>query len=134
MSKLINPGAGEITDRLMILSLKILFGIEAGKDVSHFHTEEVALLSQIRARTLNGKWFAHVPRLAAVNGMLWHAEDDLREMRKAPGGVIGVVESGRIATLAFRIQSLNDLRAEIIAGINKDAGDAGDGQKEKVSE
>lgn len=118
MGKLVNYGAGEISDRLTVLALKILFGTEAGKDVSHFRNEQTVLLTQIHARTLNGVWFDAYTGLAAVNAALWHAEDDLRAMRRS-----GTPNTDDIAVLAFRIQSLNDQRAALIARINSDAGD-----------
>jgi hypothetical protein len=124
--KLVNCGAGELSDRLTILALKILAGTDAGKDISHFETERLALLSQIRARTLNGKWFAGLLELGAVNAMLWHAEDALRDLRVRFGGKeLGPdINTAGTVRLAFRIQGLNDRRAELIAEINKDAGDS----------
>ena len=117
-----NPGAGEISDRLTILALKIIAGREPGKDTAHFEVERAALLAQIRTRTLNGKWFEAVLQLGAVNGMLWHAEDDLRAWRSPPRAyTLPDLEAIRI--LAFRIQSLNDQRAELVTQINKEAGD-----------
>src|ERR1700676_1554522 len=79
--RLLNWGPGECSDRLTILALKILHGTDAGKDVKHFTDERNALLTDIRARTLNGKWFEAVLELAAVNAALWHAEDRLRMLR-----------------------------------------------------
>ena len=118
--KLVNFGVGEISDRLSILALKILFGQEAGKDVSHFEKEWAVLLTQITARTLNARCFEDVLKLAAVNAAIWHAEDDLRQMRTDGGGV-GIFEDA--GHLGFRLQELNDRRAELIEAINKEAGD-----------
>jgi hypothetical protein len=123
--RLLDPGAGEITDRLTILSLKILFGDQAGKDTTHFKAERTTLLSKIRSKTLNGVWFDKALELAAVNAALWHCEDAMRGFRieagespLTPTGCASVVE------VAFRIQSLNDQRAKLVAEINKDAGDS----------
>lgn len=121
--RLVNYGAGEISDRLTILALKILHGTVGGKDVQHFKTEQTALLQQIRARTLNGKWFDAVLDLAAVNGALWQAEDDLRQWRTELA-ISTAQHSDAIVELAFRIQYLNDQRAALVQQINKDAGDA----------
>ena len=133
--RLVNYGAGEMSDRLTILALKLLYGLDAGKDVKHFRDERNALLVQIRARTLNGVWFEQVLDLGATNAALWQAEDHLRGRRRAveheeDEGVIAAhyAEAGR---LAFRIQALNDQRAALIERINQDAGDAGSG-KEKL--
>lgn len=126
--RLINPGAGEISDRLCILALKIVAGGDAGKDVGHFITEQAALLTAIRTRTLNGKWFEAVLALAAVNAFLWQAEDDLRHLRDvgAARSAEGQEEAGEIA---FRIQALNDRRAVLVQQINQEAGDPADKEK-----
>lgn len=130
--RLINYGPGEIADRLTILSLKVLFGTEAGKDCTHFQTEQTALLQQIRSRTLNGKWFAAYTDLAAVNAALWHAEDDLRELRMRwatgdSGYHTGIAPA--VAEIAFRIQALNDQRAGLVQQINVDAGEGQGAEK-----
>jgi hypothetical protein len=125
MGRMTNYGPGEISDRLTILALKILVGTEAGKDVKHFVDERNVLLKEIAARTLNGKWFEQVIGLGAINAALWHAEDDLRDLRTRYSGrelspdlnTVGAVQ------VAFRIQTLNDQRAVCIEQINKDSGD-----------
>lgn len=126
--RLINPGAGEISDRLCILALKIVAGGDAGKDVGHFITEQAALLTAIRTRTLNGKWFEAVLALAAVNAFLWQAEDELRAWR-APQQAYGPSAMEAIRVVAFRIQALNDRRAVLVQQINQEAGDPADKEK-----
>ena len=127
MSRLTNFGTGEITDRLTILSLKILYGQDAGKPVDHFVAEQNQLLPMIKGRTLNGIWFEHALALAAVNGALWQAEDQLRLWRASAGNghaleqVLGNAEP--ILRLAFRIQDLNDRRAALISAINAHTGE-----------
>lgn len=124
--KLVNPGAGEITDRLTILALKILAGSERGSDTTHFEQERASLQQKIHARTLNGLWFDSVLELAAVNAMLWQSEDLLREVRakhNLTAGKLHQLDLDAAVILAFRIQSLNDRRAELVQQINKDAGD-----------
>lgn len=122
MSRLVNPGAGEVADRLTILELKLLAAAEAGRDRDHWETERTALLTKIHARTLNAAWFDAVLALAAVNGMLWHAEDDLRAWR-SPDHAYTMADLEQIRILAFRIQTLNDRRADLVYQINKEAGD-----------
>lgn len=122
MSRLVNPGAGDISDRLTILSLKILYATEAGKDASFFKTEKASLLVLIRARTLNAKWFEAYTELSAVNAALWQAEDDLREWRAVEHRGDHLAQ-GSIADLACQIQAWNDQRAALIDQINKEAGD-----------
>lgn len=118
--RLINLGPGEITDRLTILALKILYAGQAEKPTEHFETERNALLVMLRGRTLNGAWFEQVLSLAAVNAALWRVEDEMRAFREE-----GQTTKNRddIIECAFRIQELNDERAKLIETINKATGD-----------
>ena len=116
--RLKNYGPGEALDRLTILSLKVLFGAEAGKDTAHFRAEQVVLLTELRAQNHLAAYLEDALSLAAVNAALWHAEDDLRDLRvnyTAP-------DSTEVALLAFRIQALNDQRAVLVESINKATG------------
>lgn len=125
--RLLDPGVGEITDRLTILSLKILFGEQAGKATTHFRAERTSLLAKIRSKDLNGVWFDKVLDLAAVNAALWHCEDAMRDWRNAP--MLPAASLQSVADLAFRIQELNDQRAALVQGINKDVGESGGQEK-----
>lgn len=135
MGKLLDVGPGEITDRLTILSLKILFAQQVGKDCSHWLTERSKLLPQLRSRTLNSSWFEQTLELAAVNAALWHAEDDLRLLRQLPpekraqwaGSGSTWIED--VARIGLRLQELNDQRAALIAKINELAGEKSGGEK-----
>jgi hypothetical protein len=131
MARLVNIGAGEVTDRLTILSLKILHGRAAGKPTDHFARERDVLLTQIRARTLNGSWFAQVLELAAVNAALWQAEEALRALRRdlQPGGAKDGNGWGDAGLLAVRIQDLNDQRAALVASINTHTGECDGAEK-----
>lgn len=120
--RLVNLGAGEISDRLTILSLKVLHAGAAGQDTAHFLNERSALLAQIRTRTLNGSWFDKVLELAAINGALWQAENEIREWR-APKQAYGPPDLDRIRQVAFSIQALNDQRAALIDAINQESGE-----------
>lgn len=121
--RLIDPGVGEVTDRLTILALKVLYGAEAGKDIAHFQREQSALLAKVRTKDLNGAWFHHTLELSALNAALWQAEDALRDLRPKPKPLPPWDPVKAAADLAFRIQALNDRRAELVALINKAAGD-----------
>lgn len=130
--RLVNPGTGEISDRLTILALKIRAGGDAGKDVTHFEVERAALLTKIHARTLNAQWFDAFVELGAVNAFLWQAEDDLRGHRANLTPVDakeGIRIYHTVAHLAVRIQELNDRRAALIEQINKEAGDPAEKEK-----
>jgi hypothetical protein len=126
MSRLANPGAGDLADRLTILALKILLGGQAGKDTAHWETERSQLLPKVKSITAAPE---HWLELAAVNAALWHAEDDLRALRfrpepaRAQWAGFGVDFKSEVVELAFRIQALNDRRAELISLININAGD-----------
>jgi hypothetical protein len=136
LMRLVNYGAGEITDRLTILALKILIGSEQGKDTKHFQTERTALLTKLGAQTLNGAWFTHVLELGAVNAALWHAEDDLRGWRQrwteekpdetgisGPGKGYVAATALEVARVGIRIQALNDQRAALVQAINEKTGE-----------
>jgi hypothetical protein len=118
--RLVNPGTGEVSDRLTILALKICAGKDAGRDVAHFEAERAALLTKIRTKTLNGAWFESVLELAAVNAFIWRGEDLLRAIRLADSGAADWQGTAR---LAMQLQAFNDRRAELVRQINKDAGD-----------
>lgn len=81
---------------------------------------------EIRARSLNGRWFESVLELAAVNAALWHAEDDLRTVRETAATPDQYIAAGQIG---IRLQALNDQRATLVDKINKDAGEPGTGDK-----
>ena len=123
--RLVNLGPGELTDRLTILALKILYATEAGKPVDHFTTERNALLTMLRGRELNGSWFEQALNLAAVNAALWRAEDEIRDWRRQAGDLGALQKEAylEVVLLAFQIQSLNDQRAALVAAINKLTGD-----------
>lgn len=131
--RLVNFGPGEIADRLTILALKILVGTEKGKDVAHFKAEQAVLLAQIRTRSsLNGIWFEQVLELGAVNGQLWRAEDELRSKRSyfdAKPTPWNNDDTDDVMTIAFRIQALNDRRAQLVHQINTLTGDTNGQEK-----
>lgn len=118
--RLINYGVGELVDRLTILELKIAHG---GGD--HFTNERAAILVKL-APGDPARWIAFGLRLATVNGLLWHLEDDLRWWRREVRGIFDNLQDRSVydvAEIAFRIQELNDQRAELIESINRAVGD-----------
>lgn len=116
--RLLNFGTGEITDRLTILSLKILYGAEAEKETKHFEDERSGLLAKLAGQTLNGSWFKPTLELAAVNAAIWRLEDELREYRQERDPHGGEEEAEKIIAVAFRLQELNDQRAQLVDAIN----------------
>lgn len=119
--RLVNVGAGEIADRLTILALKVAHGQQAGKDVEHFIKERNALLVQFKSAAPDGG-MEQLFELAAVNAMLWYAEDRLRAHRNTGLERLRVEEQADVVTCAFSIQSLNDQRADLVWTLNKLAG------------
>jgi hypothetical protein len=128
--RLLNYGAGEITDRLTILSLKILHG-GAEERTKHFRDERAALLTKLRGRESVGGWLDQALMLGAVNGALWQAEDELRGYRLDYLGTIvsrdAIFEDA--AKCAFRIQELNDQRAALLQQINALTGETAGPEK-----
>ena len=119
MARLINFGAGEVCDRLSILALKILYGRETSKDVTHFENERSVLLTKISSSQLSGRWFTCYTELAAVNAAIWQSEDTLRGYARNAANT----NPESVAAIAYRLQQLNDRRAELIELINKEVGD-----------
>ena len=122
--RLVNIGLGEVADRLSILALKIAYAEQDGKEATHFATERAALMTKLTAFTISTGALEAIFGLATVNGMLWHAEDVIREFRRAAGDVIPVEERTRdaVVMVAFRIQQLNDQRATLVRALNQLAG------------
>jgi hypothetical protein len=125
VARLINPGTGEILDRLSILSLKILHaGLLAGRDVDHFRNERNALLVTLRGKNGFAAWFDEYQQIGAVNAALWYAEDELRDWRlKVNSGDVYKETDRAVRVCAFRIQALNDERARLIHAINTKTGE-----------
>jgi hypothetical protein len=118
-----NPGAGDVTDRLTILALKILHYAAAGKSVDHLVSERNALLGKLRGRELNGSWFEQVLELGAVNSALWHLTDELRRMDDKIRSYT-MTDPSRSSELEYagemglEILHLNDRRAALVEAIN----------------
>ena len=135
MSRLQNPGIGEVSDRLTILALKIRYGLDAGRDISHFQRESAGLQTKIRSATLNGSWFEFVLQLGAVNARLWALEDQMQEyekqytlQRQPPEGTwTGTTELSTLLREAglcgIQIRRLNAERARLVEAINAQTGD-----------
>jgi hypothetical protein len=128
--KLINYGAGEIVDRLTILSLKLHYAEAAGKPAEHFKNEWTALVVKLKAANGVAGYLESLLELSTINGRLWDAEDELRALRVTPEAKqaqwagFGRTYAEQAMAVAFRIQSLNDRRAELVAAINQQTGEA----------
>lgn len=124
--RLINTGVGELSDRLTILSLKILYN--GHKETAHWVAERVAILDKLAQRSLVlPAWADCFSELGAVNAAIWRGEDDLRTYRghrrkpPNPNAIVPIIDA--VAEIAFSLQEWNDRRHELIAQINKVTGD-----------
>lgn len=118
--RLVNYGAGEIVDRIAILTLKIRYAEETGVESAHFRNERAALLPKLTSTNHLGGYLDAIFELTTINGMLWRAEDELRDLREADRTA---AHAERVIRVAFRIQDLNDRRAQIVGVINKATGE-----------
>lgn len=123
---LLNPNPGEIIDRLTILELKITAAGKKGISAVHFEAEKLGLedrLEHFKACLCEDfcmddagldKKLTEIAQnhnaLAAVNSLLWQAEDDVRATREE--------EALKLASLCKRIAKWNDTRAQHIAILN----------------
>lgn len=121
MSRLINPGLGDLLDRLTILALKILH--KGAQD--HWVRERNALLAKVNGRGGHAGVTEALLELAAINAALWQATDDLRpyvgtqiDVHRAVAGVLGL-----------QILTLNDRRAALVDQINALVGEDRGGEK-----
>lgn len=124
--RLLNYGAGEIADRLTILSLKLHHAERDNKPLDHFRNEQQALLVKLKAGNGISGYVEALLELATVNGRLWDAEDEIRDWRRQAEdlGQLDKAAYLEVVLIAFRIQYLNDRRAELVAIINQQTGEA----------
>ena len=125
--RLLNPSPGEILDRMSILELKISAARKKNVASIHFEAERASLDEVLRTwdngliedccgdeEALDKKTSAmatHRNALAAVNALLWRAED---EVRATPED-----SSFKLARLCKQIVHLNDSRAGHVLALNK---------------
>ena len=115
--RLIDPGPGELLDRLTILNLKIEACQKKAITPQAFERErkkiEEILLkwsNELKSQVEVGEVAKLQDQLQAVNGQLWLAEDDVRATPE--------LQAMKLARLAKWIPRLNDRRADVIAKIN----------------
>ena len=121
MGRLLNPGLGELADRLTILELK-LGHAPPGVAVEHFREEHAQVqmridnpLKYVRERL---RIVAAIRNLKAQNAVLWELED--RMAASAPD--IHAQDYREVAILGVDIWKANRARNRIIAEINALAG------------
>jgi hypothetical protein len=125
--RLLNPSPGEIFDRLSILELKITVAKKKGLEASYFEAEKASLEERMLQWT-DGLVFDHMGAqealdkkkeeistqrntLAAVNGLLWMAEDDARAASEN--------EAFKLARLCKQIVKWNDARAGAVRELDR---------------
>jgi hypothetical protein len=125
--RLLNPSPGEIQDRLSILDLKIAAASKKGLDATHFEAEQASLKEAmtnweqgvVEDCVGDDKLYdekileiaGHKNALAAVNALLWQAED---EIRATPG-----TEAFKLAILVKNTARWNDARASHVRVLDK---------------
>lgn len=119
--RLLNPSPGEVVDRLTILELKIQAANKREVSDVHFQVEKVQLEEYLSSRwdheikvgtsvlweQIKEQWNG----LMAVNGLLWMAEDDVRETPDT--------ESFKLARLCKQIANLNDQRSKLVQKLSE---------------
>lgn len=125
MGRLINPGPGELADRLTILQRKIAEATRGGRPFGHFRDEKNVIVTQLTAAGVGDRCIEEILELATINNMLWQAEDQLRAFRDAPDRLRDEDALNVAVCVALKIQELNDTRNECIAKINSKTGNAG---------
>lgn len=131
-----NPGLGELLDRLSILELKLAHGGGV-----QFEEERRTILERFSDTQDGGlEVLKAYAQLAAINAAIWQSEDALRDLRPAmvtcdaPDEVDREQHRGAVAKSAFlahKLQTLNDRRAELVREIGKLAGEVE--HREKLS-
>lgn len=124
--RLLNPSPGELLDRITILDLKIKAAGKLGRDDTHFVAERTSLeealqtwAQWLRETGVSEETWQEIAQkkngLAAVNALLWEAEDTVRALPEE--------ELTQLAQLAKRISKLNDNRADLVKELSELYGD-----------
>lgn len=112
MSPLLDPGLGDLLDRLTILLLKIKYGQRLKRPVEHFEVEYKAVRDRIG--TFNGHYREESrDRLLELNEGIWLATDQFRQ----------ATTNAQKAALGMKMVDLNDRRASLIRVLNQAGGD-----------
>lgn len=118
--RVMNPGPGEVMDRLSILYRKIL---EGGEKAKHLEDERDDLWAELGRWNQNAKMPSNIQGLtwmlllSAVNGAIWERENMLRRLRDKEVED-DIVFSALAGTVAMKNQELNDKRNALIVEIN----------------
>jgi hypothetical protein len=127
MGRLLNPGLGEMADRLTILELKCVRA-PLNSDPSHFHQELAQV--QMRVDTFlrehpevpEARTRAKMAELRQINDQLWQLEDKMAEYARPTYVIVDVRKAQTIAEIGMTIWRANQLRNVTIGEINELAG------------
>jgi hypothetical protein len=107
-----NPTIGDLIDRLMILALKIEECDVLRKDSKHFRDEAAEIgFALEKSATPNASMYCRIARLAAINAMIWFAEEAVAQSPFSEGEPTDHIEVLRVLV---RIRDLNRVRAKVI--------------------
>jgi hypothetical protein len=125
MGRLLNPGLGELMDRMSILTLKISRA-PSGTSTTHFRDEHAQLRHRVDHITIGTPLqqsadLAHeLEELLKANTKLWDLEDHMAFQAQVDPSLRA--EPGVIANLGMAIWQTNRYRNALIAKINRLAG------------
>lgn len=115
---IIRPTAGDLYDRLSILSLKMVAAAETGRRVHHFRREWDAIAEELTRRKPPEAVQPLIDDLDRVNGKLFHATAKLNEIE-----TVNDLNAYAIAYLAFEVAKGNQRRSELKKEIDILVGD-----------
>jgi hypothetical protein len=117
--RVMNPGPGELFDRLAVLSLKIEVGQQKFLNVDDWQQEEYEILVALTGTGCqDDETMALVEQLRAVNKNIWIAIDRQREFLALDLNAQSEAKLREIAHLGLNVMEQNDIRAKLIGEIN----------------
>lgn len=127
MGRLLNPGIGELVDRLTILTLKCAHA-PLDSDPSHFHTELAEVQMRVdrflsaHPEAPERRIQAKVAELRTINTQLWQLEDKMAAYARPTYVIVDARKAQTIAEIGMTIWRANQLRNVTIGEINALAG------------
>lgn len=127
MGRLLNPGVGELVDRLTILHLKC-DRAPLNADPSHFHAERADIQMRLDKHVAahpeipDGRLAEKVKELQEINARIWDMEDQMAVHARRPFIVLDARKALIVGELGIKIWQANQLRNVTIQEINELAG------------
>jgi hypothetical protein len=113
--RLLNPGPGEILDRMTVLRLKVKAAKEKQVPFLHFEMEYSELMPLLTRAKGNENLEVEFRQLALANKNIWDGIDCLRH-------AIEVNDIERMAKYGKEVLLMNDMRARLIGQVNRKFG------------